>query len=304
MKKSRKHTIIILIVLGVVVLTAGGIYGYQRFASLSEKKLETELPGKEGTLNVYYLDLGSGASAVLAESNEKFMLIDGGSEETADELIECLKSMGVERLEYVILSSYEDGRLPGAVEVMKEFEVSTILSPDYVQDSLAYEDYQALLAEGNLEEIHPNAEEIYAFSNTFFTVVGPRKYGQGGSAADSLCIRLDFGETSFLFCGDSGREEQEEMAEADLADTEETLKADVYFISDADRVLEESFLNCVRPDYAVLSSGGELPDSVRSLLNERDVQLYQIDVDGHICAFSDGRSIVWEKRGEPKTDRQ
>ena len=67
----------------------------------------------------------------------------------------------------------------GAVEVMKEFEVSTILSPDYVQDSLAYEDYQALLAEGNLEEIHPNAEEIYAFSNTFFTVVGPRKYGQG-----------------------------------------------------------------------------------------------------------------------------
>ena len=286
MKKTRKHTIIILIVLGVVVLTAGGIYGYQRFASLSEKKLETELPGKEGTLNVYYLDLGSGASAVLAESNEKFMLIDGGSEETADELIECLKSMGVERLEYVILSSYEDGRLPGAVEVMKEFEVSTILSPDYVQDSLAY------------------AEEIYAVSNTFFTVVGPRKYGQGGSAANSLCIRLDFGETSFLFCGDSGREEQEEMAEADLADTEETLKADVYFISDADRVLEESFLNCVRPDYAVLSSGGELPDSVRSLLNERDVQLYQIDVDGHICAFSDGRSIVWEKRGEPKTDRQ
>ena len=123
-----------------------------------------------------------------------------------------------------------------------------------------------------------------------------------------LYIHIPFCVKKCAYCdflsGPAGREEQEEMAEADLADTEETLKADVYFISDADRVLEESFLNCVRPDYAVLSSGGELPDSVRSLLNERDVQLYQIDVDGHICAFSDGRSIVWEKRGEPKTDRQ
>ena len=109
--------------------------------------------GKEG-LTVYFLDVGQG-NAVLAKCQGHYMLIDGGEESKTSYVVEYLKSLGVDRLDYVVASHYDEDHLSGVVEVLKTYDCGLVLSGDYQVDTNVYKAYRSTVEKMDIQEIHP-----------------------------------------------------------------------------------------------------------------------------------------------------
>ncbi|MDO5422669.1 MAG: MBL fold metallo-hydrolase [Eubacteriales bacterium] len=300
MKVSRKKTGRVGIGILALVLIAAGVYLYCQKEQIDPAELlEAQPLEDDGNLRIYFLDVGQG-SAALAKVNGKYMLIDGGGPDTAKNMVSYLEEMGVEDLDYILICDYEEAHLAGVVEVLKNYTVSHVLSPDCTKDTEIYQEYQRIVEENEVEVLHPNLGEIYAFGNTFFTIVGPVFYGHEDGRNDSLCIRLDYGDTDFLFCGDTEEVGETEMAGESLENMDIDLQADVYVVNNhgGGTSSTDAFLNCVRPEYAVLSCGvgnemGYPAKEAMERLEERKVKLFRTDMQGTVEAISDGSTITW-----------
>ena len=105
----------------------------------------------------------------------------------------------------------------------------------------------------------------------------------------SLVIRIEFGNTSFLFMGDA-EEENEKTISWPKADV---LKVGHHGSSTSS---SENFLQQVQPKYAVIMVGEdnsyELPkQETIDKLNKLGTQIYRTDEDGTIQMTSDGNEI-------------
>ena len=270
-------------------------WGRQRIFREAEAVSFQEAQGNlKGDLSVTYLDVGQGNCALL-EQNGHYMLIDGGDRETSSKVVSTLKSENVEKLDYLVVSHYDSDHLAGIIGVLQEFQVDTVLSPDYTTDTKLYQSYLAALEKANLQEIHPSQGESYSFGDSRFTVVGPVFYGHEDENDDSVGIRLQYGSVSFLFCGDAGEEAELEMVSSGM-----DLSSDVYLVDHhgSSSSTAEEFLRAVDPEYAVISCGkgndyGHPTERVLKLLQQYEIELYRTDLQGTVQAVTDGTEVTW-----------
>ncbi len=106
----------------------------------------------------------------------------------------------------------------------------------------------------------------------------------------SIVIRLEFGNTSFLFMGDSEIKNEK---------TREWPKTDVLKVGHhgSNTSTSENFLKQVSPQYAVIMAGKNnsygLPKAnILDRLNQANVKLYRTDEKGTIEMISDGNQIT------------
>ena len=83
-------------------------------SSQQQNVVETSNPQKTGSLTVQYLDVGQG-NAILAESEGHYMLIDGGARESSSFVVSYLKEQKVEKLDYLLISHFDEDHLAGAI---------------------------------------------------------------------------------------------------------------------------------------------------------------------------------------------
>ena len=108
-------------------------------------------------------------------------------------------------------------------------------------------------------------------------------------------LRVDFGETSFLFTGDA-EEEAEEAALRTGAD----LSCDVLKVGHHGSRTSSSkaFLAAANPRYAVISCGegndyGHPHEETLDVRADADIEVFRTDLSGNIVASSDGTDIQW-----------
>ncbi len=306
MKNSRRTLKIMggAVIAAAVAVTAGLWYCKEKEIEPSAipELIETQDEETDGNLRLYFMDVGQG-SAALAKLNGKSMLIDGGGPETAASLLDYLKDSHVEQLDYILVTSYDEDHLAGVVEVLKTYPVSSILAPASAGEGGLYEEYEQLVEEKKIEVRHPQFGETYTFANTFLNIAGPVEYGHADREDDSLCVRLHYGDTNFLFGGDTRMQGEAEIAQAALETPEVSLESDVYVINahGASDASTEEFLKMVRPEYAVLSCGGENgtdepSEEVMERLEAKKIKLFRTDVQGTIEAVSDGSVLIWNSK--------
>lgn len=249
--------------------------------------------GKEG-LTVYFLDVGQG-NAVLAKCQGHYMLIDGGEESKTSYVVEYLKSLGVDRLDYVVASHYDEDHLSGVVEVLKTYDCGLVLSGDYQVDTNVYKAYRSAVEKMDIQEIHPRRGETYRLGGAVFTIVCPMHYDHELENDNSIGLRLVYKDTSFLICGDASRESEEEMLRSG-----EALKSDVYMASHHGSRSSNSwrFLKGVDPEAVVISAGygnpyGHPVKTVMKRIQRLGADLYRTDLQGDLTAVSDGEKITW-----------
>lgn len=255
----------------------------------------SESAGEENA-TVHFLDVGEG-NATLIESDGKYMLVDGGDNKHSSYVVSYLKKHGVKTLDYIVVSHYDADHVSGIVGALHAFDVNTVLGPDYEADSSIYQSFLAVMEEKKPEFIHPSPGDAYELGSLTFTVVGPMEYGHKDENSDSVAIRVDCGDTSFLLCGDAQADSEKEMV-----DSGADLKADVYLVNHhgSETSTTEEFLEKVDPDYAVISSSTkgnrfEHPrKAVLDRLEQQEVSLYRTDKQGTITADSDGSSITFD----------
>src|SRR5580765_8523483 len=131
---------------------------------------------------------------------------------------------------------------------------------------------------------------VLAPSEPFFTR-DQMKAGGNEINANSIVLRLDYGDFSMLFMGDA-----ESQTEARLLSKDLNLKANVIKVSHhgSKYATSENFLKRVQPEAAIISDGewnryGHPAQSVLDRLKAMNAKLYRTDLQGEISITTNGK---------------
>lgn len=158
-----------------------------------------------------------GDAVLLVFPNGETMLIDGGMGDYGAYLVENLKKLGVERLDYCMMSHQHKDHFDGFFAsggVFDNFEVGTFFWSGIY--SAAYGSRTKLRIEKVVEfygtEMVALAQgDEYWFGDVKMTILSPERGRVGGTSysdsdedvnADSVVARFDYGECSYLTAGD------------------------------------------------------------------------------------------------------
>ena len=110
---------------------------------------------------------------------------------------------------------------------------------------------------------------------------------------DSIVIKLEYGDTSFLFTGDA-----ETVSEKEMINKGFNLKSTVLKLGHhgSHTSTSEEFLNKVNPTYGVITVGqdndyGHPRQNVMDRLKNKGIKVYRTDEQGTIIATSNGAEV-------------
>ena len=136
----------------------------------------------------------------------------------------------------------------------------------------------------------PGVGDTYTLGDATFTILAPsRNYMEMNN--NSIVIRVEHGENTFLFVGDAAEESEADMLVSGLPLQAQVLKVGHHGSSSS---TSKAFLDVVHPDYAVISCGrdnsyGHPTAETLTTLREAGVQVFRTDEQGSIVVTSDGR---------------
>lgn len=270
-----------------------GVFTQAAFdACYDRSALDTYPSGGGSTFSVHFIDVGQADSA-LVECDGRYMLIDGGNKADSSRIYSVLQSTGVEKLDIVVgTHAHEDhiGGLPGAFSYTTA-DMTLCPVTDYNSDAFA--DFARYAQEKGGGITVPSVGDTYSLGSAEVTILGVN----GGSDTNdtSIVLKVQYGETSFLFTGDAEREAEQAMlnAGADLSAT--VLKVGHH---GSDTSTTYPFLREVMPEYAVISVGannsyGHPTAGALSRLRDAGATIFRTDLQGDIFAVSDGKTVTF-----------
>lgn len=273
-----------------------GLSGCEELDSFLNEYKSGNVSVDDGTgLDVYFLDVGQADSAYITCGGEA-MMIDGGNKADSDYVVSFLKSHNTDELKYVFATHVHEDHVGGLAGALTQCDVQRVFCSKSSYSSKAFNDFKdkAEMRGADIEIPEPGDE--YSLGSCTITVLAP--YETSDEENDnSIVLKLEYGDTSFLFTGDAQNSEEKDM----LSNCRRDLKADVLKVGHhgSETSTGYEFLREVMPDYAVISVGkdnsyGHPDDSVISRLQDEGASIYRTDENGIIKVHSDGKEISVE----------
>lgn len=248
-------------------------------------------PASFDGLTVHFLDVGQ-ADCALVQCGGENLLIDGGNTEDSDLVVSYLLDQNVTDLTYVVCTHAHEDHVGGLPAVLAVFETQTVFSPVEEYNSKCFDDFLYYADQQNLPLICPVPGSTYPLGDAAITVLGPVEDYEDANNT-SIILRVDYGETGFLFTGDG-----ELKSEQDILDSGADISATVLKVGHHGSSTSTGYrwLREADPDYAVISAGagndyGHPHREVLSRLDDADVTVYRTDLQGHIVCRSDGSQV-------------
>lgn len=246
---------------------------------------------------IHYIDVGQGDSA-LVQTNNKNLLIDAGTPDSSESLINYLKTLGIKNIDFVVATHPHADHIGGMQSILKEFNVSYFSAPKVTENTDIFKNMIKTLKEKNISiNILSNSHPIDLGENTKVEIYSPSNNEYDNINNYSSLLRISYGETSFLFTGDAEAE-----IEMEVLKLNKDLKSDVLKVGHHGSITSttDSFLKEVSPNIAIISSGldnsyGHPSSQVLKKLSDNKSKIFRTDEDGTIILTSDGNSIKRHK---------
>lgn len=253
------------------------------------------------TVEIHYIDVGQGDS-ILISDNEHYMLIDAGENNKGELVSSYLKSEGIDYIDYVIGTHPHSDHIGGLDYIIDEFAIGNILMPKKSHTTATYEDVLIAIKNKGLKITAPVVGTTYQLGNSSFTIIAPNNsYGEDLNNY-SVGIKLQYGNTSFIMCGDAEKE-----SEADIIKNGIDLDCDVLKLGHhgSNTSSSDKFLDITTPDYAIISCGKDNSynhphKEVIERLNSKGIKYFRTDEVGSIIATTDGSSISFTTVKSPE----
>lgn len=242
-------------------------------------------------LEVHFIDVGQ-ADSILVTIDGQAMLIDAGKNIDEDYVVDYIKSVGINSLNYLVGTHPHEDHIGGLDAVINSFDVEKVFMPKQKSNTKTFEDVLLSIKNKGLKIISPKVGATYDLGRAKWTIVAPTQQEYENTNNSSIVIKLEFGNNSFLFTGDAEVGSEKEMIEVG------DLKVDVLKVGHHGSRTSTSidFLEQVNPKYAVISVGadnkyGHPHENILKRLIKQNINVLRTDQLGTIIFMSDGNNL-------------
>lgn len=248
-------------------------------------------------IKVHYIDIGQGDAIYIKMSSGEDVIIDGGNKGKGDAIVAYLKKQKVDDIEVLISTHPDADHIGGLDEILDAYRVENIYAPKVKHTTQAYKDFlQAVKREGKTIKTAQIGVSL-PIKGVSAKFVGPIKsYSNSDLNNWSAVLHVTYKKNTFLFTGDA-----EHVAEKDMMAKKQTLRADVLKVGHhgAKTSTSSTFLNVVKPKYAILSVGknsyGHPTSEVVTNLKRVKATTLRTDKNGTIIITGNGSSYSVKK---------
>ena len=299
---KNKKLIYMLVVLVIAVITsAGASMGW--WGELSEDPGNTlgdytqgNYTDEENRFSVHFIDVGQG-DCTLVLCGEKALLIDAGENGHETEVLNYLRSMKIDKLDYIVATHQHSDHIGGIPEVLEEYEADNIIMPRLTKaqtpTNSTYTAFLKALQNTDAKIISAKPGLKYTLGDAEFEILGPVTDDCEDINSMSAVTKITYGQNTFLVTGDAERDEELEIIENGSNLDCDVLKAGHHGSSTSSC---KDFLDAVTPEICVISCGADNDyghpheKAVNRILKHTD-EIYRTDICGSIVMTSDGENI-------------
>lgn len=257
--KSKKWSII-FIVLALAILAAlfEFVPGFEDalYNAVGIQKINVSAAEEiSASTKVHVIDVGQG-SATLLEQNGQYALIDAGPPEGKDNLLGYLNSLGVQTLEYVIMTHPHADHIAAMPEILEQFSVNCLVLPDFEKAPLPttslFEKVLQSAQKNNISTKTAKIGDIYPLGNGTITILQDGLTTSDNYNLLSLISIFEADGMKTIITGDA-----EKSNEKSLLETGQDLSADVFVAGHhgSSTSNTENFVKAINPAVVAISCG-------------------------------------------------
>lgn len=248
-------------------------------------------PPPAGALVVSFIDVGQGDSTLVQVGGRSY-LVDGGDPEAGPEVIDFLRSRGVEELDGLVATHPDADHIGGLPDVLDAFPVSKVyVSGDASKATTTFNTFlravEREVRQEGAQVLEVRAGTRVDWGGAEVVALSPPPEVEGGlfgdSNEDSVALLLTFGAARVLLPGDAENRAEEYMSTGRFTGPLTVLKVGHHGSSSSTTPL---FLNRFRPEVAVISVGENsyghpTPQTIRRLKTV-GAEVFRTDEDGDV----------------------
>lgn len=245
---------------------------------------------------IHYIDVGQGDAALIQVNNIN-MLIDSGPKESRNKILDYLQSLNIKKINYIVATHPHEDHIGNMAKIIKTYGLYKFYAPKIENTTSTFEKMIDALKDKNLKinVIKKDTNSIDLGKNTDVTVFSPIKDSYDNINNYSPVIKIQYGDTSFLFTGDAEKEVENEI----LLDSNNNIRSDVIKIGHhgSSTSSSKSFIEKVNPSIAIISVGADNKfnhpnKSTIDCLTKNNIKIYQTNKENTIILSSDGHKII------------
>ncbi len=242
-------------------------------------------------VDIHYISTGN-SDSILISDNGKYAMIDGADNDDEQFLVDYLNKLGINELEYLILTHPDADHSGGLDAIVKNFKVNQVFVGNGKADTKTYKSFIQACIDKKLQPSVPLADKTFTLGNGSFQFFNQK--AQYDDVNDNSLVALYVnGSNKFLFTGDSGKEVEATLPLKDIG------KIDVLKIGHhgSKTSSSDAFIKAITPKYAVICCGkdnkyGHPHKETTATLNKYKITTYRTDLNGTVKVTSDGKKIT------------
>lgn len=221
------------------------------------------------------------------------MLIDAGDNEDGTLLVEYIRKLGINRIDYLIGTHVHEDHVGGMDNIIRGFEIGEIYIPYTTNKSKRkfYEDVINEVKQKKLSINYKKAGDKFELGEAKCEIKSIDNSDPTSSSkinSTSIVIQMEANNNKYLFMGD---------AEDDVETNSKIIWEDIDVLKvghhGSDTSSTEQFINKVLPEMAVISvnsntnSYGHPAETVIKRLQDKECEIYRTDMNGTILLINE-----------------
>lgn len=275
---------LIKLIIFLILLITGIILIIPVFKGLNNEMGEENNIEIGDNMELIFFGLGEADSTFIRHQN-KVLLIDTGEIHQGSFIVKNLIELGIDKIDYLVLTHPDKDHIGGAVEIINNFEVGIIIQSSLQEGKELQEALNSVIREKNIEAIFPEKQYEFTLGKILVTVFPPEEFSYKKDNNYSLMTLLTHGELNYFFGGDAEKKRLEEALTYDLP------KTILYKVPHHGRANSKSadMINLLSPKFAIITSSSADAEVLEALKLQNSKIFYTGDKS--IRFLSDGEVL-------------